>query len=90
MPNGPTKQPPSTAHTSGSTAQRHAGKGAAVAQAIGSSRNGQITKIHSPTDVLGCLGVLLLTLGRTSDATTAPAGRPQAPSRIQHVAAAKG
>ncbi len=79
----------STAATSGLTGLPMAGK-VARAQAIGPSRGGQTTKIHALTDILGRLGVLLLTPGNASDVTTAPAVLAEVPGRIRRLSADKG
>lgn len=66
------------------------GKGGARAQAIGPSRGGQTTEIHTLIDVLGRPGVLLLTPGNASDVTTVPVVLAEAPGRIRRLSADKG
>ncbi|MGT2477938.1 IS5 family transposase [Methylobacterium oryzae CBMB20] len=88
-PDGRATRPPAIAATSAPTARPMAAR-EAKAQAIGSSRGGQTTKIHALTDVLGRPGVLLLTPGNASDVTTAPAVLAEAPGRIRGLSADKG
>ena len=76
--------------TSRRTARRRAAKGCTCAQAIGSSRGGQTTKIHALVDVLGRLGLLLLTPAHASDVTTFPTVEADALDRIRRPAADRG
>lgn len=63
---------PSTALTSRRSAPRPEQRGRA-AQAIGRSRGGWTTKIHTLTDVIGRPYALMLTPGNVSDMKAAPA-----------------
>ena len=68
----------------------HGGQRGAKAQAIGTSRGGQTTKVHIVTDVVGRPAVIHLTPGNASDIRTAPELLARVPGRLRRLVADRG
>ncbi len=66
------------------------GQRGAQAQAIGTSRGGQTTKVHIVTDVVGRPAVIHLTPGNASDIRTAPELLARVPGRLRRLVADRG